>query len=496
MKRMLLILLVLTLTACEHGPDATQIESDLDARLAETFGDTALTLQQVRRLGSANDANAPQGETRRIVYFNAQLRVDRDQNFGAWDAPGVANLVSLLGTGPRGLTGIQAGGNVRGDILGARGSLIYRESAHGWEPVVPQGFSAPRLPTTGEGAEMAQDEQLAAAISTALNLSPGGTSVAARRIIHDEVARSLGNIRGRISRLEHGFPLASGPDQGQYARFANAWSVNLMDSGVKLQPLLTSGGVENLMLLRDDLTVLALSQSDVVYEAFVGLGAFAEDGPNHGLRALASLFPEPLHVVVRNASDLHRFADLKGRRISIGPPGSASHQTARAVLAAYGLGPDDLRNAADLTLAEGLRALRDGRIDALLQVIGEPADQIRAAAETLDLRFLPLDEDAIERLMASRPGIFAHRLRPGTYPKQRNAIATIAVSAMLLADTSLTDREAAFFIRQLFDPANRWLTLGSIQGTQLSLDHATRGLMIPLHAGAEEALMDLGDSEP
>lgn len=495
MQRILLVVLALLLTACQRGPDANQIENDLRARLSESFSDGALTLKQVQRLGSANDANAPPGESRRIVYFNAQLSVERDQDFGSWDAPGVASMVSLLGTGPRGLAGIQSGGNTRGDILSARGSMIYRDADGGWQPVVPQGFNAPRLPTTGEGADMPQAEQLATAISTALNLSPGGTSVAARRIINEEVARSLGNIRSRISRLENGFPLASGPDQGQYARFANAWSVNLADMGIKLQPLITTGGVENLLLLRDDLTVLALSQSDVVFEAFSGTGAFQADVPNDRLRALASLFPEPMHVLVSDAGALRTIADFKGRRVSLGQTGSASRQTALAVLAAHGLGPNDVVDAGELNLAAGLQALRDGRIDALLQVIGEPADQIRAAAERVGLRFLALEETAIESLLASRPGTFAHALPAGTYPMQKDVVPTIAVSGMLVANTSLTDAEVAAIIRQLFDPENLWLQNGSIQGTQLSPGTAARGLTIPIHPGAEPVLKGLRESE-
>lgn len=493
MKPIILIVLVLMLTACQRGPDTAQIERELRDRLAETFSDNAVTLKRIQRLGSANDANAPAGETRRIVYFNAELLVERDQDFGSWDAPGVASMVSLLGTGPRGLAGIQSGGNARGDILSARGSMIYRDGVGGWEPVVPQGYSAPRLPTTGEGADMAQADQLATAISTALNISPGGTSVAARRIINEEVARSLGNIRSRISRLESGIPLAGGPEKGQYARFAHAWSASLADAGIRLQPLITTGGVENLFLLRDDLTVLALSQSDVVFEAFSGTGVFHPDGPNDRLRALASLFPEPLHVVVSDAGELRRFVDLKGRRVSIGQAGSASRQTSLAVLAAHGVGVNDIVDPGELSLAEGLQALRDGRIDALLQVIGEPADQLRAAAEAVGLRLLPLEDDAIKRLIATRPGTFAHLLPAGTYPRQKDAVATIAASAMLLASTSLTEGEAAFIIRQLFDPTNPWLKSGSIQGTQLSIRNAARGVMIPMHSGAEQALKSLAE---
>lgn len=491
MKRLLLALLALLLIGCQRGPDTGVIENDLRARLAETFPNNEVSLQQLQRLGSANDAHANAGETRRIVYFKADLLVGQDQDFGSWDAPGVASMVSLLGTGPRGLSGIKSGGNARGDVLTARGSMIYRTIDGRWEPVVPQGYQPPRLANSSEGGPSSQADQLTSAITTALNLSPGGTSVAARRIINEEASRSLENIRGRISRLENGFPLASGPDQGQYARFANAWSDSLKHVGIKLQPLVTTGGVENLILLRDDLTVLALSQSDVAFEAFTGAGSFSADRPDERLRALASLFPEPMHVLVNQASALRRITDLRGQRVSLGQAGSGSRQTALAVLAAHGLSSTDIVDAGELNLSSALQALQHGQIDAHLQVIGSPADQIRAAVETLGLRFLPLDDEAIEVLTANRPGTFAHTLQAGTYPLQNDAVATIAVSGMLLSNQSLTDSEAATIIHQLFDPATQWLQKGSIQGSQLSAAQATRGITIPMHPGAEQALKAL-----
>lgn len=484
-------LLVLLLGACSRGPDSATLQADLQRHLQQAFGKDLLSIVELQRRGSASDANAPAGETRLVIYFDSTLKVERDQDFGSWDSPGVASLVSTLGAGPRGLSGIQTGGNRQGDLLKAHGSLIYRQDQDGWHSVVAQGFSAPHAAQPSENGAGPTHEQLVAAIGTALHLAPGGSGPREQAIISDELDRSLSNIQGRLSRLQQGYPLAGGPAGGQYARFALALQEVLKNKGVELQPLTTAGGVDNLRMLRRGDAVLALSQSDTAHLAINGAGPFAGEGPDLKLRAIASLYPEALHVLVQGGGPLQSMADLRGKRVNLGQPGSASRDTALAVLAAHGLQPGDLAEAAALDLQQGLAALRDGKLDALIQVIGAPADNIRSASESLDLRLLPLQADAIQRVQQQRPGCFAYRLPSGTYPQQAAPVPTLAVSSLLLANEQLTSREAEQLVHELFSLDSQWLRYGSIQGTQLSAGNALRGLNVPLHDGAEQALQQL-----
>lgn len=488
LRPLLVAVLALLLGACSRGPDQATLEGDLQKRLHQVFGEGGLNIAELQRRGSATDAKAPPGETRVVVYFDSELEVMRDQDFGSWDSPGVASLISALGAGPRGLSGIHSGGNHKGDRLEAHGSLIYRDDEGGWQAVVPQGFSAPRAPQPSEGGAGSPDEILIAAVGTALKLSPTGAGVRERQVIADELQRSLANIQGRLSRLHQGYPLAGGPEAGQYARFARAMEGLLKDKGIQVGPLTTEGGVANLRMLRRGDAVLALSQSDAAYYSLNGTGPFAAEGPYPQLRVLASLYPEPVHVLVRGSEPIRDIAALRGKRVNLGQPGSASRDTALAVLAAHGLRPEDLGEAASLDLAQALAAMRDGQLDGLIQVIGAPADHIRAASEALDLRLLPLDEPAIRQLAASRPGTFAMPLAAGSYPRQTAPIATVAVSSLLLCDQQFSTAEAEQLVRLLFATDNRWLAAGSIQGEQLSLGNAQRGVTIPMHEGAMRAL--------
>ena len=94
---------VLALAGCGGGPDADALKNGRRASASPRRCPPAPSRSPtLERRGSQSDTKAPAGETRRIVYFDAELKLERDFDFGAWDSPGVAGLVSALGAGPEG----------------------------------------------------------------------------------------------------------------------------------------------------------------------------------------------------------------------------------------------------------------------------------------------------------------------------------------------------------------------------------------------------------
>jgi TRAP transporter TAXI family solute receptor len=495
MPRLILLSLILLLSACSKGPDTQTVESDLQQRLDQTLGGGTIEIAEFRRQGSAPDNSSDDDAERRVVYFDATLKLSEDRDFSRWDIPGVASLVSLLGGGPRGLSGIESGGNRAGDALEVHGSMIYLYDGDTWQADVPGGFDPSAAPVTPTSTANDRREVLIKAISTALNLTPEGMGTKERKIIDEEMARSLATIEARIARSQNGFALASGPESGEYSRFAMALANIAEERKVIIRPLLTEGGIANLRMLRDGVTALALSQSDAAWQSFHGTGAFAGQGPYSGLRVVANLYPEPVQVLVK-ADGAQRIADLRGKRINLGLPESASRDTALAVLAAHGLKEQDFAEITSLNLQEALSALRANRIDALVQVIGLPADAIRAASQNMRLRLLPLQPAAIERLVSERPGSLPFSIAAHSYPGQQKPVSTLAVSTLLLSDTSLPGKEVEMLVRMTFEPGLSWIDRGSIQGAQISPRTALQSYGLPLHDGTPGALAAIPQSLP
>jgi len=104
----------------------------------------------------------------------------------------------------------------------------------------------------------------------------------------------------------------------------------------------TQGSVENLRMVATGQIESGIAQSDIASWAYAGTGIFTADGPLKNLRAIASLFPESLQLVVRDDSAIQTLADLRGKHISLGQPGSGTLADARVVLAAAGLTEKDI----------------------------------------------------------------------------------------------------------------------------------------------------------
>jgi TRAP transporter TAXI family solute receptor len=479
-----ILLAVLALAGCGAGPDESALKEDITERLAQALPAGTVALAAFQRRGSQSDTKAPAGETRRIIYFDVELKLDRDFDFGAWDSPGVAGMVSALGTGPKGIVGLTSGGNKAGDIVRAHGTALYKREGDGWKPVVSGGYAPSTVPAYAAAAPKGGTVGALDSLRKVVEAVPKDISPAARTIIENELATAHATIRSAVARAADGYSIAAGPEHGQYLRFANA----LSDAkGARTVALVTRGGEENLRLLREGKVTLALSQGDAALAAYEGKGNFAEDGPYATLRAIGSLYPEPVHVLVTLASPIAAMGDLAGKRVAIGEAGSASRTTAIRILEAHGLGLKSIQ-ARDLPLRSALVALRQKEVDAVIQVIGAPADSVRDALAEIPLRLVPLSEKAVASLVASRSGYFAYTIPRGAYSTQKQDVRTVATAALLLAATGLSETEVGAITRNVYGEARDFAARGSAQGTQVSAANARLGLSIPQHVAAVKAL--------
>jgi TRAP transporter TAXI family solute receptor len=491
MKRLALlaILALLALTSCERAPGSDQLSADIAQRLKQAFGDT-MAIADVRRRGAAKDVAAPENSERRIVYFDLSLDVRRDLDLGSWDTPGAASLVSMLGAGPKGIYGVKSDGNKAGDVIRAHGSAIYRYDNGRWQIVTSAGFTPPPAPVTDNQAPPPVAETLLAALQTTIRSLPAGTSPRTNNVIEDELSRAVNNIRARLAHEQQGYAIAAGPEQGQYLRLVRALVQRAPDRRIRFTPLVTAGSTENLRLLRDGSVLLALTQGDIAALARAGEGPFADVGPQANLRALGSLYLEPLHIIVQADSPIRNVAQLKGRKINVGPIGSGTRVTALRVLAEHGIVPARGDELFDLTLTPALAALRDRRIDAVIEVIGVPANEIRTAFATLPLRFIPLDERIIAALTRANEAYVAAPIPAEAYEGVKEAVPSIGVAAILATTTELTAAEGFSATRFVYSVPDL-VAGGSPQGAQVRARTAQTGLTIPLHEGAARALAEL-----
>ena len=264
------------------------------------------------------------------------------------------------------------------------------------------------------------------------------------------------------------------------------------DHGLRCTVLPTAGSVDNLRRLRAGGVAFAIVQSDWQFHAVNGTAAFAEDGPFAELRAVLALYAEPLSVVVRGDSAITSFADLKGKRVNVGRPGSGRRAIMEALVAARGGRMDDFALAAELDAAAQAPALCDDRVDAIAFTVGHPSGSLAAALARCGGPLVGFADATIDRLTVERPYYRRATIAGGTYRGNPGDVATFGVGATLVTTADVGEDVVHALVRSVFaDLAafrRRHPTLADVNAETM----INAGLTAPLHRGAARYFAEAG----
>lgn len=263
-----------------------------------------------------------------------------------------------------------------------------------------------------------------------------GTAKERRDIITDELARTYSRMRLRLDRFDRLFVVAGGPEAREYQQVATLIAAALQKAGVPSRAARTDGSIENVSLLAARLADVALVQSNIAVRA-QRRARHRLPAPPCRMRALASLFPEQVHVVVSRGARVAGLTDLRGKRVDVGLPNSGTRIDAEALLTAAGLTLADLGEVSGRGVADGLDALRRNELDAVIATISAPARRLQEMAAAGELRLLSLSEMEQARLANANTGFVAAVLPAGSYPGQTEPVRTVAVAALLATRADL-----------------------------------------------------------
>lgn len=279
--------------------------------------------------------------------------------------------------------------------------------------------------------------------------------------------------------------IVSGGQQGIYYPTAIQFSniINNSVDGVKVSVETSGGSVANARLLANKDADFATMQNDIAFYADRGEGMF--DATIDNLRGVVSLYPEVCQIVARAGSGIKSVSDLRGRKVSIGAPGSGTEMNARQILQVYGLDPDDLSLVERLKNTEASDKLKDGHIEAAFLTYGLGAPVITDMSVTTDIVLVPVSPEKAAELVARYPFYKASVIPAGTYKGVDADVPTVSVMAWFFARAGLDDEFIYQSTKALFD--NLETLHGPTSPARLkamSLDTALDGLSVKLHPGA------------
>ncbi|HSN42192.1 MAG TPA: TAXI family TRAP transporter solute-binding subunit [Burkholderiales bacterium] len=253
----------------------------------------------------------------------------------------------------------------------------------------------------------------------------------------------------------------------------------------------TGGSVDNIKLIATGQSQVGFSMADAAWDADQGKGKFKEKVT---LRTLAVFYPQKNHVVTLEGNGINKMSDLKGRRVSVGSPGSGSEIIALRVLEAYGINPDKDIIKERLSVAEAVNALKDRKIDAFIHNAAVPIPAVVDLGATPGIKIKLIDHgDAVAMMNKKYGPLYSKGTLPAkTYPGQDKDATTVDVWAMLLASDKMSDQMAYNLVKTLFEKKPDLMVVAK-DTSYMTFENQFGGASpIPFHPGALKFFAEKG----
>jgi TRAP transporter TAXI family solute receptor len=262
--------------------------------------------------------------------------------------------------------------------------------------------------------------------------------------------------------------------------------------GVEATARVTGGSVDNLKLIGSQQSEVALVMVDAALTALKGEDKFK--GHPVDVRTLMVLYPNRMHVVSVEGTGVNKMADLKGKRVSTGSPGSATEVMAFRVIEAAGLDKDKDMTRERLGVAESVNALKDRKIDAFFWVGGLPTAAVTDLGATPGVKIKLVDtEDLVEKMNAKYGKLYSKGVIPTkTYPGQTADNKISVVQNILIANAKMSDKMAYDIVKTLMEK-NPELVAVHKEAANFKLENQTAdNTTIPWHPGAAKYFKEKG----
>jgi len=253
----------------------------------------------------------------------------------------------------------------------------------------------------------------------------------------------------------------------------------------------TSASVDNMRLIGARRADIAFTLADTAYDAYKGEAVFR--GNPVPIRTLTPLYNNFNHLVTLEGSGITTTADLKGKRVSVGSPGSGTEVTALRILEAAGIDPDrDIRKER-LGVAESVDAIKDRKIDAFFWSGGLPTAAVLDLATTpgIKIRLVPLDT-TLPNLQKKYGNLYFRAvILKEIYPGSVANAPTVGVANLLVVHKDFPE-DLAYQITKLVYERRAELAQVHSEAKNITLIGVAGRSPVPFHPGAIKYFKERG----
>ncbi|WP_445479203.1 TAXI family TRAP transporter solute-binding subunit [Lysinibacillus irui] len=275
--------------------------------------------------------------------------------------------------------------------------------------------------------------------------------------------------------------LLTGGTQGTYYALGGTFAdLITTDTGIKTTAEVSQASAANMTALQEGKGEIAFVQTDIAYYATEGKLMF-EGNKIDTISALGALYPETVQLVTTEASGIKSYADLKGKKVSVGAPGSGTYANAEQLLEIHGLTMDDIK-AQNLDFGESTDGLQSGQIDAAFITAGTPTGAVEALNATTKVTIIGVDAGKADEIIEKYPYYAKDTVKAGTYGIA-NDVETVSVLAMLAVKKDLPEDVVYSMTKAIYDNTNK---ISHDKGKFIKAETGLDGISIEIHPGAQK----------
>jgi hypothetical protein len=250
----------------------------------------------------------------------------------------------------------------------------------------------------------------------------------------------------------------------------------------------TMGSQENIRRLARQQIDLAMSNAAITYFAVRGEGGWPGPQP---VRSVMTLAPNVAMFITDANSGIRRIAELRGKRVVIGPPGAGFEYFVEPILQAHGVRLKDLKPLY-ATQSGAVDMLADGSVAAVFIGGAVPTASISQAAASQDIFFLPFEPEVRKRLVADYPFFHPATVPALTYRGQTNEFQGLNVGSMHLITSAQHDDDLVYRLtRALYENRARVVEKHPA-GKAINPQNVVRPTGTEFHPGAIKYYREIG----
>ena len=285
--------------------------------------------------------------------------------------------------------------------------------------------------------------------------------------------------------------MGTGDTTGSYYAFGNLLAAHMSDAaGKTVDVVSTDGSAENIKGINDGLYQLGMAQADVMSYAWDGILSFAKDGEMKSFRAIGGLYEEALQIVTLDEA-IENVEDLKGKTVSIGAESSGVAFNAMNVLDIYGLRTGEDIQTVNLSFADSVAAMKEGKIDAVFIVSGTPTAVVEDLMETEQVHLVNIDAEKVAELQQQYPYYNEYVILSGTYAGLDHDVTTVSIQATMIVSADMSEEDVYHLTAGIYDNVE---SVSAIlpRAIDMNVENGTTGISVPFHKGAAKYFAEHG----